>query len=74
MTDADLIDVVWQMREAQKEYFRDRTRVNLDYAEELERVVDDEFERRAKPPGKTLFDLIDEFDAPPTGGRPTHRS
>jgi len=69
MTDAELIAAVAQMRGYQREYFRTRNAGHLAAAKEMESRVDEELRRRAdagRPKPKTLFEMIDEFDEPPT--------
>ena len=45
-TDKDFLDLVAQMRAAQRKYFRTRSTSVLSEAKELERRVDAEIERR----------------------------
>ena len=47
MTDAELIALAVKMREAQKAYFKGRTREQLIASKELEAVFDKEIARRA---------------------------
>lgn len=54
MSDAELIAMVERMRVNQREYFRTKDRGTLAISKDLERRVDAELARRAKPP--TLFD------------------
>lgn len=72
MTDEELIETFWKVRDAQSAYFAAK-RANtpdwqskLDEARSLERAVDAERKRRNKPKGKTLFDTLDEWDEPAT--------
>lgn len=67
MTDEELLATVKEMRDLQHRFFGgEKTADVVGAAKRLERAVDDEFKRREKPKGKTLFDMIDEFDEPIT--------
>lgn len=45
MNAKQFFDLVAQMREAQKQYYKERTRVNLNTAKDLEKAVDNEINR-----------------------------
>lgn len=45
MNAREFFDVVSQMREAQKSYFRTRSKSSLEKSKELEKQVDDEIKR-----------------------------
>lgn len=64
MTDQELLATVKEMRAHQRAYFSSRSPAELEAAKRAERLVDEEFKRREKPKGRTLFDQIDEWDEP----------
>jgi hypothetical protein len=66
VTDLQLIGAVRQMRHHQREYFKSRNDWHLISAQELEQLVDRELERRRKPQGRTLVDIINDWDEKPT--------
>ena len=57
MTTADFIDLIRQMRDAQKAYFSERSKKQMSIAMELERRVDAEL-ARMKDGQKELFELL----------------
>jgi len=46
MTDTQLLDLAYKMRQAQKAYFKNRLHRDLNESKELERTVDYEFAKR----------------------------
>ncbi|MDY6302421.1 MAG: hypothetical protein SPL96_11090 [Bacteroidales bacterium] len=63
MTPREFFDKVAAMRDAQKKYFKSRSRFDLDTAKRLEREIDDEIARveaieRDKPAGPTQLTLF----------------
>lgn len=63
MTHREFFDKVAAMRDAQKKYFKSRSRFDLDTAKRLEREIDDEITRVAaidnnKPAGPTQLTLF----------------
>ena len=62
MTVGDFINIVKEMRKAQKEYFRTRSQASLTKSKELEKTVDKllaERENRNKPQQGSLFEGCD---------------
>ena len=54
MTDAEILDLVRQMRAAQGEYFRTRTRLDLQRAKDLEAKVDKAIAEHASRQGSLI--------------------
>lgn len=69
MSDPEFEAWVRRLRAAQHDVTRYGTPTVRDEAETLARVVDAELDRRARPKGKSLFDLIDELPANAEGVR-----
>lgn len=71
MDKRQFFDKVAAMREAQREYFRTRSRSSLEKSKGLEREIDTEIQRvyaiigapPAIPPERSLFDNPEEKDA-----------
>lgn len=62
MTVGDFINIVKEMRKAQKEYFKTRSQASLTKSKELEKTVDKllaERENRNKPQQGSLFEGCD---------------
>jgi len=63
MKPREFFDKVAAMRDAQKKYFKSRSRFNLDAAKRLEKIIDDEIARveaieNNKPAGPTQLTLF----------------
>lgn len=61
MTDPQLFDLVYKMRQAQKAYFKNRLNVDLQSSKQLEREVDHELGKRiviASAPKETTGKLF----------------
>jgi hypothetical protein len=57
MTDDEFTDLVYRVRNAQRRYFRDKTRAALDAARALERQLDTEILARAVAPRQSALPL-----------------
>ena len=63
MTPREFFDKVAAIRDAQKKYFKSRSRFDLDAAKRLEKIIDDEIARveaieNNKPAGPTQLTLF----------------
>ena len=54
MTDSEILDIVREMRAAQKTYFKSRAQTDLEASKDLERKVDKALTERASQQGKLI--------------------